>query len=59
MILPRLGRWSSTSGHFLVWDRLYWHRRWTMLCRVRVRYLRTQSEMGASDMSTKPPGQAL
>lgn len=42
MIIPRLGRWSSSSGSIFIWDRLYLHGyKWTPLCRVRFRYLHT------------------
>lgn len=45
MILIRFGEWSSSSGRFFIWERLYNHvGEWTPLCRVRLRYLKTQKE---------------
>lgn len=46
MILPRLGRWNTSAGSILVWERLYLHGyKWTPLCKVRFRYLKTSMEL--------------
>ena len=37
MIIPRLGRWCSSNGSLLIWERLYWRLRWTPFCRVSTR----------------------
>jgi hypothetical protein len=51
MIIPRLGKWTMASGRHLVWERLYLHgHKWTPLCRVRFRNLKTVRE------SMKPMG---
>jgi len=50
MIIPRLGKWSSSSGAFFIWERLYkfgW--KWTPFCRVRLRYYKTLSDRNHSD----------
>jgi len=45
MILPRLGKWSSSAGRWFIWERLYlFGYRWTPLCRARFRYLKTLRE---------------
>ncbi len=44
MILPRLGTWISSSGRWFVWERLYKNGVWTIWCRVRLRYLKTNRE---------------
>lgn len=49
MILPRTGKWSCAGGRFLVWDRLYYFGKPTILCRISIRYLKTQQEMTSSN----------
>jgi hypothetical protein len=42
MILPRLGKWQLSSGSIFIWERLYLYGyKWTPLCKVRFRYLKT------------------
>lgn len=45
MIIPRLGVWSSASGRFFIWERLYYSQgQPSILCRVTLRYLKTACE---------------
>ena len=45
MIIPRLGKWSSSHGSIFRWERLYLYGyKWTPLCRVGFRYLKTLRE---------------
>ena len=51
MILPRPGKWSSASGRFFIWERLYKRGGGaTILCRVSLRYLKTAREI-SKDMA--------
>ena len=37
-IVPRLGRWNSSSGKYFIFERIWWRGyRWTPLCRVERR----------------------
>jgi len=55
MILIRLGTWSSLSGKYLIWDRLYkygW--KWSPFCRVRLRYYRHPFDFNNANKSKIP-----
>ncbi len=60
MICIRFGRWDSKSGCMFLYERLY-HRgyKWTPLCRVSFRYLKTMREChklaDKSDKLVPPP----
>ncbi len=48
MIWIRFGKWDSHAGRVFLWERLYHHGyKWTPLCRVSFRYLKTMKECHA------------
>ena len=57
MIIPLPGKWSSSSGRWLVCDRLYdiRNRKPTVSCRVRLRYLKTLRENMGEYRPVSPP----
>jgi hypothetical protein len=44
MIVLSFGRWDSASGSIFIRERLYHNGKWTPLCRIRFRYLKTIRE---------------
>jgi len=45
MIILNFGQWSSSSGRWFTRERLYKFGKWTPLCRISLRYLKTSREM--------------
>ena len=48
MIVINFRKWSSLSGRWFIRERLYKFGKWTPLCRIKLRYLKTILEMHKS-----------